>query len=275
MDEVFGTGQLPTGWAWARLDELCDVIGGITVDAKRRTPDAIEVPYLRVANVQRGHLDLTKMRTIEVSRDRLDHLRLKSGDILLNEGGDRDKVGRGWVWDGALNDCIFQNHVFRARPRSPDLNSYLLSHFLNEGARPYFLAGAKQTTNLASISLSKVAATPIPVPPMAEQARIMLFVEALFIDLDEAEAALSRAQEQVIDDRAIRWLVQTSSGNLRRSIVYAAFTGRLVPQDTTDEPAAVFLGQLHTARSQCRPTRGRKGGSKTLKILAQDERPLH
>lgn len=222
--------DLPPGWVWARLDELCAITGGITVDAKRTGSDLVEVPYLRVANVQRGRLDLRTVKTIRVPGNRLEQLRLQPGDVLLNEGGDRDKVGRGWVWEGQIEDCVFQNHVFRARPRGPDVNPYFLSHYLNEAARGYFLAGAKQTTNLASISLSKVAATPVAVPPAAEQTRIVAEITVSFTEMDEAEAALARAQDALT--------------SLRQSILFTAFTGRLVSQEPTDQPAATLLQRL-------------------------------
>ena len=193
---------LPPGWAWARLDEVCDIVGGITVDAKRRGAGLIEVPYLRVANVQRGRLDLATVKQIAVPASQAERLLLRSGDVLLNEGGDRDKVGRGWVWEGQIENCIFQNHVFRARPRHEDIQPRWLSHYLNEAARPYFLAGSKQTTNLASLSLSKVAATPVAVPPANEQRRIIQAIDAFLVEVQDVEAAMKRAGERMADYRA-------------------------------------------------------------------------
>lgn len=206
-------GDLPPGWVWAKLADLCDVIGGITVDKGRGGPDMVEVPYLRVANVQRGRLDLRTMRHILVPARRLDDLRLVRGDVLLNEGGDRDKVGRGWVWEGQIEPCVFQNHVFRARPRSDAVNPYYLSLYLNECGRAHFLAGAKQTTNLASISLSAVKETPIAVAPRDEQDRIVGAINALFDEVEAGEAALARAREALTTFRA--------------SLLHAAVTGQL------------------------------------------------
>ena len=95
--------DLPAGWRWTRLGELADVVGGVTKDSKRQSdPSFVEVPYLRVANVQRGRLDLSKISTIRVPPAKAAALRLLPGDVLLNEGGDRDKLGRGWVWDARV-----------------------------------------------------------------------------------------------------------------------------------------------------------------------------
>jgi len=207
------TAALPPGWAWAKLGDICDIVGGATVDAKRRGPDLVELPYLRVANVQRGRLDLSVMKQIAVPQAQAKRLRLLPGDVLLNEGGDRDKVGRGWVWEGQIENCIFQNHVFRARPRHESIQPRWLSHYLNEAARPYFLSGSKQTTNLASLSLTKVAATPVAVPPANEQRRLVAVIEALLSEVDDVEAAMKRAGGQMADYRA--------------SLLHAACTGAL------------------------------------------------
>ena len=246
MDALPGMG-LPAGWASATLGELCDLIGGITVDAKRGGPGHVEVPYLRVANVQRGRLDLAKMRTILVPEAKLEALTLQRGDVLLNEGGDRDKVGRGWVWEDQLPQCVFQNHVFRARVRDDVVCPYFLSLYLNEFGRDYFLTGAKQTTNLASISLSAVKGAPVVVPPRAEQTRIVAAVNALFEEVEAGEAALARAREGLTQFRA--------------SLLHAASTGALTADwraaNPTNETADDLLAQIMEARGDSIGRRGR------------------
>src|SRR5262245_51420112 len=102
------TAGLPAGWAWTTLDEIAEIVGGATVDKKRKPKDPVTVPYLRVANVQRGFLDLREIKQIVVDRSVAMALELRPGDILLNEGGDKDKLGRGWVWRGQFDTCIHQ-----------------------------------------------------------------------------------------------------------------------------------------------------------------------
>lgn len=246
-------GELPPGWAWARLGDVCDVIGGITVDAKRSGPHHLELPYLRVANVQRGRLDVRTLRTILVPAGRVDDLLLRAGDILLNEGGDRDKVGRGWVWEDQVAQCVFQNHVFRARVREDAVCPYFLSHYLNEMARSHFLSGAKQTTNLASISLSVVKETPVAVPPRREQTRIVEAINAVFDDVATGEAALARARDGLAQFRA--------------SLLHAACTGALSAewraQNPTNETGRDLAAEVmdHLAKEVGAPRR---------KLLAPD-----
>src|SRR5213075_2977876 len=87
---------------------------------------------------------LSQVKSIVVERASAERLRLVAGDLLLNEGGDRDKIGRGWVWDGTIPDMIHQNHVFRVRLHSKLLNPFFVSHYANEMGRQFFIDEGKQ-----------------------------------------------------------------------------------------------------------------------------------
>ena len=194
-----GLPELPAGWGWARLDAIAALKGGITVDSKRKDLTARSVPYLRVANVQRGYIDLAKVKYIEAPESEIEALRLLRGDILFNgEGGDRDKLGRGWIWESQLVDCIHQNHVFRARLYLDQISPKLVSWWGNSFGKDYFSREGKQTTNLASINLTKLSAFPVPIPPTAEQQEIVAEVDRRLSIADEAEvqvnANLQRAE---------------------------------------------------------------------------------
>jgi len=247
--EVDFLPALPPSWVWARLDQLADVVGGVTKDTKRQAdPAFVEVPYLRVANVQRGFLDLGDVATIRVPADKAAALRLRRGDILFTEGGDRDKLGRGWVWEGQIDECIHQNHVFRARLYSTELEPRFISWHGNTFGRAWFEAAGKQTTNLASISLTTLKSLPVPVPPAAEQQRIAAEVERQLSLIEASEAEVERGLEKAV--------------SLRRAILQAAFEGRLVPQDPEDEPAAVLLERIAAARAseaRARSSRAEQG----------------
>jgi type I restriction enzyme S subunit len=203
---------LPEGWTWAILDALAEIKGGITKDQKRKhTAAARLVPYLRVANVQRGYLDLNEVKEIVTTEDEIQELALKPGDILFNEGGDRDKLGRGWVWNGELPECIHQNHVFRARPYVTELSPRLISWYANTFGQQFFFDEGKHTTNLASISMTKLRCLPVPVPPAAEQVRIVAEVDRRLSVIKQLEIGIE-AQLR----RAFR---------LRQSILQRAFSG--------------------------------------------------
>ncbi len=205
---------LPVDWVWVRLGDLADVVGGVTKDAKRQgDPSFVEVPYLRVANVQRGRLDLSTVTTIRVPPQKAHMLRLLPGDVLLNEGGDRDKLGRGWVWEGQIADCIHQNHVFRARVRDSLIDPVLVSWAANTIGGRWCDRNGTQSVNLASISLRKIRLMPIPVPPAEEQLAIVSRVRGALEESGRLRAELTRN------------LVRAQS--LRRALLDAAFSGRL------------------------------------------------
>ncbi len=206
--------HLPEGWTWARLEALASIKGGITVDKKRKDPTSRSVPYMRVANVQRGHLDLAEIKMIDAPQADIEELRLRHGDILFNEGGDRDKLGRGWVWESQLPECIHQNHVFRARLFSDEISPKLVSCWGNTFGRDYFLREGKQTTNLASINMTKLSAFPVPVPPTIEQNRIVAEIDRCFTFF----SALSRDVDAAID-RAER---------LRATVLSDSLSGRTI-----------------------------------------------
>jgi type I restriction enzyme S subunit len=209
---------LPTSWAWATLGSIADIKGGITKGQRRREEAMLRlIPYLRVANVQRGFLDLQEVKLIAATENEIETLRLEAGDILFNEGGDRDKLGRGWVWRGEIAECIHQNHVFRGRLYSTEVEPKLISWYGNSFGQQYFIDQGKQTTNLASINLTKLAAFPIPLPPANEQRRIVAAIEEQFTRLDAAVAGLRR--------------VRANLKRYRAAVLKAACEGRLVPTE--------------------------------------------
>jgi type I restriction enzyme, S subunit len=238
---------VPVHWGWATLAEVSSLKGGITKGNRRIPGTKLRVvPYLRVANVQRGWLDLREIKTIEATEDEINALRLQHGDVLFNEGGDRDKLGRGWVWEDQIVECIHQNHVFRARVKPGTLLPKFLSHYANAFGQPYFMREGKQTTNLASINLTKLGALPVPVPPIDEQVRIVDEVERQLSVCADIESALSANL-----NRAER---------LRQAILRQAFAGQLVPQNPDDEPATVLLERIRTERAM--PLKHHKPGSR-------------
>jgi type I restriction enzyme S subunit len=229
------TYELPSCWAWATLDRLTVIKGGVTVDRKKLPDDPVTLPYLRVANVQDGRIDLSEIKEITVERKKAEDCLLRNGDILLNEGGDLDKLGRGWVWEEQVAPCIHQNHVFRARPVNADINPYFISHYANTMGRTFFMEKGKHSVNLASISLTEISKLPVPLPPADEQAEIVSRVEEALSRIDHAETTLN---VQARNARA-----------LKQSILKAAFEGRLVPQDPNDKPASGTLARMPSATS--------------------------
>ena len=144
--------EIPDSWLWSRLDGIAIIKGGVTKGHKKKNDSPIEVPYLRVANVQRGYLNLKEIKTIEVSAQDLEAMRLETRDVLFNEGGDLDKLGRGWIWEGQIEDCIHQNHVFRARLIDSKFSAKWVSNFGNTFGKEHFIKHWKPKINYSSMS---------------------------------------------------------------------------------------------------------------------------
>jgi type I restriction enzyme S subunit len=164
--QMFGLNGCTT----VRLTELADVVSGVAKGRKLTGKRSRLVPYLRVANVQAGELDLSEIKTIEATEAEISELIVRAGDVLLTEGGDFDKVGRGALLEKDIGECIHQNHVFRVRTSSARLLPEYFSTFLQTvAAREYFLRAAKKTSNLASINMTQLKNLPVPVPLLERQ----------------------------------------------------------------------------------------------------------
>jgi type I restriction enzyme S subunit len=176
-------GKIPAHWKMTRLKFVASVQTGIAKGKDTVGKRTINVPYLRVANVQDGFLSLNVIATIDIEAEQLDRYRLLPGDVLMNEGGDFDKLGRGAIWRGEVTDCIHQNHVFAVRPHGVSaewLNRITSSQY----AQFYFMGRSKQSTNLASISSTNIMELPIVLPPKSEQEAILEFVDLETTRLD-------------------------------------------------------------------------------------------
>ncbi|MBS0469172.1 MAG: hypothetical protein JSS31_17620 [Proteobacteria bacterium] len=159
----------------------------------------ITVPYLRVANVQDGYLALDDMAEIEIPANDLPRYLLQPGDVLMNAGGDFDKLGRGHIWRGDMAACIHQNHVFAVRPHG--VSSEWLNAITDSGyAQFYFMTRSKQSTNLASISSTSIMELPVLLPPVNEQGAVLTYIAKQTSQFDalmaEARTAITLLQER-------------------------------------------------------------------------------
>lgn len=187
--------ELPIGWHTERLGNLLNISGGITLGRKTALNKPIEIPYLRVANVQRWMLELNSMKSVMIDESEIDRYKLVKDDLLITEGGDWDKVGRTAIWSDELPVCAHQNHVFKARKIIPEWNVVWSEIFLNSDiARKYFASSAKQTTNLASINMTQLKNCLFPIPPLPEQSRIVVRVTELRALCQQLREKLTQAR---------------------------------------------------------------------------------
>lgn len=212
--DLLGLHTLPNSWQWVYLGMFSEIMGGVAKGRKVVGRTVVNLPYLRVANVQNGYLDLTEVKEMAIPIEEKPKYLLKAGDVLYTEGGDRDKLGRGTVWRGELGTCIHQNHVFRARPVASIDSDYLAYFSQTKAARTYFMKHGKQTVNLASINMTLLSHLPVPIPSVEEQRCIVEGIASRLSILDE------------LDKAVVQGLKQAEA--LRKSILKKAFEGRLL-----------------------------------------------
>nr|WP_269144477.1 restriction endonuclease subunit S [Methylicorpusculum oleiharenae] len=203
--DLFGDPMTnPKGWDEIELKKIADIRSGVTKGKKVDLATAVTLPYMRVANVQDGYLDLSDIQNITVSRNDAEKFQLEKGDILLTEGGDPDKLGRGYVWNNEIPNCIHQNHIFSVRINN--LNKirpeFLSAVIASQRGKRYFLRVGKQTTGIATI-LSEFKPF---VPPIELQDKFMVSVNKA---------------------RTIKNLFASSEFNLFNSLSQKAFAGKL------------------------------------------------
>ncbi|MCM3299194.1 restriction endonuclease subunit S [Streptomyces sp. R02] len=230
--------------AWERTDEVAAVQGGIQKQAKRR-PVENKFPFLRVANVPRGRLALDDIHEVELFEGELERYGLKAGDLLVVEGnGSPDQIGRAASWRGEIADCVHQNHLIRVRPGRRIRAEFLELAWNSPAVARQLKYVASSTSGLHTLSTAKVKSVKIPVPSLKEQDALLEAVQQWRTKQLAAEAAQQTALAR--------------AAGLRRSLLAEAFAGRLVPQDSTDEPAEALLTRIRAEREAVGATKPRR-----------------
>ncbi|CAJ1494390.1 restriction endonuclease subunit S [[Mycobacterium] burgundiense] len=183
-------------WPTVSLGDCGEIQGGLQVTSKR---DSLPLsrPYLRVANVYRGRLDLTEIKTICATQTEIDRTRLEPGDLLFVEGhGNPEEVGRVAMWNGSVPDCVHQNHLIRVRlDRNVLIPEFAARWFNSPAGASHFRRAGKTTSGLNTISTHTVRSAVTPLPPLDEQRRIAAILDRV----DELDLS-RRAVDERIDE---------------------------------------------------------------------------
>lgn len=205
-------GALQPTWRLVALKRIATIQSGLTLGKSYDEPVDAR-PYLRVANVKNGEIDTANVAEVEVPQEVVVRHTLMAGDVLMTEGGDNDKLGRGAIWDGRIEGCLHQNHIFAVRTDPSALRPEYLAALLScAHGRAYFTSTAVQATNLASTSRAKVGAFPVPLPPLEEQ-------NSVLCRINEVRQVASAARSTI--DREIMLLRER-----RQALITAAVTGQ-------------------------------------------------
>jgi type I restriction enzyme S subunit len=225
-------GEIPAHWEVKQLKFIAYIQSGVAKGRDLGGRNIVELPYLRVANVQDGYLDLSDIAKITVGKDEVERYLLRAGDVLMNEGGDYDKLGRGAVWQGQIERCIHQNHVYAVRPHKGIDPYWINTVTLTSYAKHYFILKSKQSTNLASISSTNLKELPVVIPPVLECKAIASFLDRETAKID----ALIAKKERLIE------LLQEK----RTAIISHAVTKGLDPTVPLEDSGVDWLGEVPT-----------------------------
>lgn len=222
-------GVLPETWRKCRVDEAGEVQLG-----RQRSPDNHQGdhmrPYLRVANVFEERIDTSDVMAMNFTPEEYERFQLRAGDIFLNEGQSKELVGRPALYRGELPGGCFTNSLVRFRCRDgvlPDFAMCVFLHFMKSG---HFQKIAKITTNIAHLGAGRFSEMAFPLPPLDEQ--------RVIVDRVATQAGVWRV---LLEDVSAR---RKHAASLRQSILKAAFSGQLVHQVPSDEPAAALLARI-------------------------------
>jgi type I restriction enzyme, S subunit len=199
------------------LEELADVRSGLT-KGRRVKGETRPYPFLRAANLRDGYLDLDEIKQIAANANEADRFKLETGDVLLVEGsGSPGRLGQGWLWEGQIDSCLHQNHVFRVRPdQAKVIPRYLAWVLQTPFAKAYFHSQTKTTSGLTTINRRQVCGTPIPLPTLDEQRRIVQAVEDRLAHGRELRANV-RARSEAAMSLVRSLIAQALSGQLTRN----------------------------------------------------------
>ncbi len=212
-------GQIPAHWEKTRLKFVSKIQSGLTLGKQYPPGNLSEYPYLRVANVQNGFFNLNDVTTIYLPKNEALKYLLSKHDILVTEGGDIDKLGRGTVWESDIEPCLHQNHIFAIRIVSSRINCNFIAQFMTtEKVRKYFIDTATKTTNLASTNRRTLGNLALLIPPLNEQNKILFHIQTQSAKIDRAIAIQAQMIEKLKEYKA--------------TLINAAVTGKIKVPDS-------------------------------------------
>ncbi len=209
-----GLGVLPEEWEVVRLGDVYDVQQGKQLSEKESKEGKIKKPFLRTSNLNWGRIDVSNVDEMYFTSEEFERLRLKSGDILVCEGGD---IGRTALYRGELAECAYQNHIHRLRPKKDNVNVEFFVFWMNYAInqRKMYIHSANRTT-IPNLSGSRLKEFIFPLPPLHEQQKIA--------------AVLSATQEAKEKTQA----VIDATKALKKSMMKHLFTYGPVPLEDTE-----------------------------------------
>jgi len=260
--------ELPSNWVWSRMDDVTEVVRGITFPASEKNQEYEEglICCLKTSNVQE-EVVWDDVIFVDEKYVKSEEKLLREGDILISMANSYELVGKVALIRNLKKRSSLGGFISAIRTLGID-NKYLFYLLRSEHIQSTFRESSSQTTNIANLSLKRILPILFPIPPLEEQQRIVQKIEILFSQVDELEQKVQqdrqvdeRLQVAVLDDlqraetpEASRQSWQRLTDHfdqiyrkpehidqLKQAILNEAVRGRLVPQDPSDEPAEKLL----------------------------------
>lgn len=228
-----GLPDLPEGWLWATVDQVSLLIQYGT--SARTAPEAQGVPVLRMGNISEGRLDVTELKFLPDDHKEFPELLLSVGDLLFNRTNSPELVGKSAVYKGIPSPCSFASYLIRVRLAEPCVAEFLANFLNSVHGRSWVRTVVSQQVGQANVNGTKLRALNLPLPPEAEQRRIVAEVERRLSVAGALQTAIENSLQRV--------------ERLRQAVLKRAFEGKLVPQDPDDEPASVLLERIRAERA--------------------------
>ena len=218
--------EVPEGWELCRLGQIYYHTTGKAL--KKSNEKGSLKKYITTSNLYWDTFDFTEVRSMYFTDEELEKCTIKKGDLVLCNGGD---VGRAAIWNYDEEIC-YQNHVSRMRPKTTGINNRFYLYILMLYKEQDMLNG--KGVGISSLSASDLLSAIVPLPPEKQQTQIVAKIEEIFAQIDSLEKDKSDLQSTIKQAKS--------------KILDLAIHGKLVPQDSSDEPAYVLLEKLRAEK---------------------------
>jgi len=220
--------DLPSGWEWVRFEEFSNIIGVGLVRSNEQQKERSGYSYFKMNNIENsnGNFNLYNMPNVKANADEVERFSLEDNDFLFNTRNSYELVGKTTVVSGVSGkSIIYNNNILKVKFFGNIIPKYINYYFISSAGQAILRNFVSSTTNVAAIYQKQLITIACPLPPIAEQKRIVQIVELLFAQMDEIEK--NKQDLQALIKKA------------KSKILGLAIHGKLVPQDPNDEPIDV------------------------------------
>ena len=223
--------DIPDSWEWVRCGEIFQHNTGKALNSSNRSGSLLK--YITTSNLYWDRFELANLKEMFFTDAEIEKCTVCKGDLLVCEGGD---FGRAAIWNFDTS-ILIQNHIHRLRSYAV-INTRFFYYLFFFYKAIGFIGG--KGIGIQGLSSNALHSLLFPLPPLAEQKRIVAKIEELLPHLDEYDQVETRVEK----------LNAEFPEQLKKSILQWAIQGKLVPQDPSDEPASVFLERIRAEKAK-------------------------